>query len=160
MVIGRMSRQLVVFHPGTTKHLVNAYNKETVMGDRAETEVRAVIDTFSDGVRNRDIEAMESVIAHEPNIVFYGSQAGDKRVGWKDIKTSFQEQFEDTDDIQSEVLDSTISMAGDVAWAAYDLRYSEEGGCAPVAFESRWSCVLRRDPDGWKMVHMHHSLGR
>ena len=47
-------------------------NKETVMGDRAETEVRAVIDTFSDGVRNRDIEAMESVIAHEPNIVFYG----------------------------------------------------------------------------------------
>ena len=57
-------------------------NKETVMGDRAETEVRAVIDTFSDGVRNRDIEAMESVIAHEPNIVFYGSQAGDKRVGW------------------------------------------------------------------------------
>ena len=139
---------------------MNTDNKETVMGDRAETEVRAVIDTFSDGVRNRDIEAMESVIAHEPNIVFYGSQAGDKRVGWEDIKTSFQEQFQDTDDIQSEVLDSTISMAGDVAWAAYDLRYSEEGGSVPVAFESRWSCVLRRDTDGWKMVHMHHLLGR
>ena len=130
------------------------------METSAENEVQAVIDAFKDGVENRDIEVVGSVIAHEPNIVFYGSQAGDKRVGWDDIKTSFHEQFKHTDDIQSEVLDSTISIVGDVAWAAYDLRYREEGASESITFESRWSCVLRREPDGWKMVHMHHSLGR
>ena len=130
------------------------------METSAENEVQAVIDAFKDGVENRDIEMVGSVIVHDPNIVFYGSQAGDKRVGWDHIITSFQEQFEDTDDIQSEVLDSTISIVGDVAWAAYDLRYREEGASESITFESRWSCVLRREPDGWKMVHMHHSLGR
>ena len=130
------------------------------METSAENEVQAVIDAFKDGVENRDIEMVGSVIVHDPNIVFYGSQAGDKRVGWDDIITSFQEQFEDTDDIQCEVLDSTISIVGDVAWAAYDLRYREEGASELITFESRWSCVLRREPDGWKMVHMHHSLGR
>ena len=130
------------------------------MGEQAETEVRAVIDTFSDGVRNADIKAMERVIAHEPNIVFYGSQAGDKEVGWDAVKASFEEQFQETGEIQSEVLDSTISVIGDLAWAAYDLRYGEEGGPASDTFESRWTCVLRRDLDGWKMVHMHHSRGR
>ena len=131
------------------------------MGERAESEVRAVIEnTFSDGVRNRDIEAVESAIAHESNIVFYGSQAGDKRVGWEAVKASFEEQFSEIDNIQSEVLDSTISIVGDIAWAAYDLQYSEEGGSASDAFESRWTGVLRRYPDGWKIVHMHHSRGR
>jgi len=130
------------------------------MGEQAETEVRAVIDVFSDGVRNGDIKAMESVIAHEPNIVFYGSQVGDKEVGWDAVKASFEEQFQETGEIQSEVLDSTVSVVGDLAWAAYDLRYGEEGGSASDTFESRWTGVLHRDVDGWKIVHMHHSRGR
>jgi len=130
------------------------------MGDQAETEVRAAIDTFINGVRQGDIEAMEKVIAHEPGIVFYGSQAGDKEVGWKAIKASFEEQFQETGEIQSEVLASTVSVVGDLAWAAYDLRYGEASGPASDTFESRWTCVLRKDRDGWKYVHMHHSRGR
>ena len=131
-----------------------------MMMGQAETEVRAAIDTFSDGVRNGDIKAIESGIAHEPNIVFFGSQAGDKEVEWDAVRASFKEQFQETGDIQSEVLDSTISVVGDLAWAAYDLRYGEEGGSASDTFESRWTGVLHRDVDGWKIVHMHHSRGR
>ncbi len=51
------------------------------MENAAENEVRAAIDIFINGVRQGDIAALEKVIAHEPNIVFYGSQAGDKEVG-------------------------------------------------------------------------------
>jgi ketosteroid isomerase-like protein len=123
-------------------------------------DVRAAIEKFADAVRKRDIKALESVVAHEPDMVFYGSQAGDKQVGWPAIKASFEEQFRETSAIESEALDSMIKVNGDTAWAAYDLRYSEAGGAGAGTFETRWSCVLCRYKNGWKFVHMHHSRGR
>src|SRR5688500_17369351 len=122
--------------------------------------VRAAIERFTDAVRDRDIRALGAVVAHEPDIVFYGSQAGDKQVGWDAVHRSFEEQFAEVSGITSEVLASTVSVIGEGAWAAYDLRYTETGGGAAGSFETRWTCVLRRYPDGWRFVHMHHSLGR
>ncbi len=123
-------------------------------------DVRAAIEKFSDAVRKRDIKALESVVAHEPDMVFYGSQAGDKQVGWPAIKASFEEQFRETSAIDSEALDSLIKVNGDTAWAAYELRYSEAGGAGAGTFDTRWTCVLCRYKNGWKFVHMHHSRGR
>jgi ketosteroid isomerase-like protein len=130
------------------------------MEQRAVEDVRAMIERFRAAVQKRDIKALESVVAHEADMVFFGSQAGDKQVGWPAIKASFEEQFSETNAIESEVLDSTIKVNGDTAWAAYDLRYAEKGGTKAGVFDTRWSCVLRRDKDGWKVVHMHHSRGR
>ncbi|HZR47159.1 MAG TPA: AtzH-like domain-containing protein [Candidatus Manganitrophaceae bacterium] len=130
------------------------------MEEKAVKEVRDAIDRFIKAVEGRNIEALGKVVAHEKELVFYGSQAGDKQVGWDAIKASFLEQFGEASSIKSEVLDSTISVAGEMAWAAYDLRYSEAGGRGEGGFDSRWTCVLRRYRDGWKFVHMHHSRGR
>ncbi len=130
------------------------------MQSRVEHEVRAAITRFTDAVQARDITALSQVVAHEEGIVFYGSQAGDKQVGWAAVRRSFEEQFAEVSEIRSEVLDSTISVIGNAAWAAYDLRYAEAGGAAAGSFDTRWTCVLRRDPEGWKFVHMHHSRGR
>ena len=128
--------------------------------DAAVREVREAIERFIAAVEHRDLEALGRVVAPEEGIVFYGSQAGDKQVGWAAVRRSFDEQFAEVSGITSEVLASTVSAVGELAWAAYDLRYTETGGAAPERFESRWTCVLRRYPDGWKFVHMHHSRGR
>lgn len=130
------------------------------MEEKGVKEVRDAIDRFIKAVESRDIEALSHVVAHEKEIVFYGSQAGDKQVGWEAVKASFLEQFGEANSIKGEVRDSTISVAGEMAWAAYDLRYTETGGRGAGGFDSRWTCVLRRDRDGWKFVHMHHSRGR
>lgn len=130
------------------------------MEEKAVKEVREAIDRFIKAVEGRNIEALGKVVAHEKEVVFYGSQAGDKEVGWDAIKASFVEQFGEASAIKSEVLGSAVSAVGDMAWAAYDLRYRETGGKAAGGFDSRWTCVLRRYPDGWKFVHMHHSRGR
>jgi ketosteroid isomerase-like protein len=130
------------------------------MEDQSAKEVRGVITQFLKAVQKCDINALAKIIAHDNNIVFYGSQAGDKQVGWDAVKASFEEQFAETSTIQNEVLDSKVSVVGDLAWAAYDLRYSEAGSPGAGSFESRWTCVLHRYADGWKYVHMHHSRGR
>lgn len=130
------------------------------MEDKTVQEVRDAIGRFLSAVENRDINALGKVVAHEDPIVFYGSQTGDKQVGWNAIKASFEEQFQETNAIKSQILQSAVSVVGDLAWAAYDLRYSESGGQLAESFDSRWTCVLRRYRDGWKFVHMHHSRGR
>ncbi len=130
------------------------------MEDQSAKEVRDAIGQFLNAIQKRDIAALGKVIAHEADIVFYGSQAGDKQTGWNAVKASFEEQFSESSTIQNEVLDSKVSVVGDLAWAAYDLRYSEAGSSGARSFESRWTCVLRRYGDGWKYVHMHHSQGR
>lgn len=123
-------------------------------------DVSGTIERFREAVQKGDIKALESVTVHEADMVFYGSQEGDKQVGWPAIKASFEEQFRETSGIDSEVLDSRVKVNGDTAWAAYDLRYSEKGGSAAGTFESRWTCVLCRYKNGWKVVQMHHSRGR
>jgi ketosteroid isomerase-like protein len=125
-------------------------------------EVRAAIARFTDAVLRGDLRALEAVVAPESGIVFYGSQAGDKQVGWEAVRRSFAAQFAEVGagGIEEEVLASTVAVAGALAWAAYDLRYRERGGAAAGTFETRWTGVLRRDPPGWRLVHMHHSLGR
>jgi ketosteroid isomerase-like protein len=130
------------------------------MDDGAAREARDAIDRFREAVQQRDIQALGQVVAHEAGIVFYGSQAGDKQVGWEAVRQSFVEQFAEASGIRSDVLASTVSAVGELAWAAYDLRYQETGGAGAGTFDSRWTCVLRRYPDGWKFVHMHHSRGR
>jgi ketosteroid isomerase-like protein len=128
--------------------------------DAAAQAVREAIGRFMAAVDHGDVAALGRVVAPEEGIVFYGSQSGDKQVGWAAVRRSFEEQFAEEGDITTEVLASTIAVVGELAWAAYDLRYTETGGAAPVRFDSRWTCVLRRYPDGWKFVHMHHSRGR
>ena len=130
------------------------------METQAAKDVRATIEKFRDAVQAGDIKALESVVAHEADMVFYGSQAGDKQVGWPAIKASFEEQFGETSAIESEELGSAIKLNGDTAWAAYDLRFTQKGGAGAGTFETRWTCVLCRYKNGWKVVHMHHSRGR
>jgi len=130
------------------------------MEDQSLKEVKISIDRFLGAVQNRDIKSLSEVVSHEGDIVFYGSQAGDKQVGWDEIKSSFEEQFSEVSNITNRVLASHFSVVGDLAWAAYDLQYNEAGGPDSEGFESRWTCVLRRYSDGWKYVHMHHSRGR
>ncbi len=52
------------------------------METQAMKDVRATIEKFRDAVQTRDIKALESAVGQEPDMVFYGSQAGDKQVGW------------------------------------------------------------------------------
>jgi ketosteroid isomerase-like protein len=125
-----------------------------------EQAVRDAIEQFRNAVENRDIAALGQAVLQDEDILFYGSQAGDRQKGWKAVKASFEEQFSEADRIRSEVLSSQVSVVGDLAWAAYDLRYQESGGPKAGSFESRWTAVLRRKPEGWKCVHMHHSRGR
>ncbi|HEY5648599.1 MAG TPA: nuclear transport factor 2 family protein [Nitrospiria bacterium] len=130
------------------------------MDNNVEKEVSETIGRFADAVRNQDLQALSSMIADEEKVVFYGSQSGDKEVGHDDILASFKEQFADTEAMDSEILSSVVSVSGDMAWGAYDLRYTEKGGGKAGTFDTRWTCVLRHFPDGWKLVHMHHSIGR
>ncbi len=130
------------------------------MSTEEEKEVTEAVGRFSDAVRNQDIGAMEKMIPADSTVVFYGSQAGDKEVGRDDIISSFKEQFSETESMDSETLATTVSVCGDMAWVAHDLQYSEKGGNKSGTFESRWTCVVQRFPDGWKVVHMHHSVGR
>ncbi len=130
------------------------------MDDQAEREVSETIGRFSDAVRNQDLQALTSMIAEDSKVVFYGSQSGDKEIGQDNILASFKEQFADTDSMDNEILSSTVSVSGDMAWGAYDLRYTEKGGGKSGTFDTRWTCVLRKISDSWKLVHMHHSIGR
>ena len=130
------------------------------MEDPSARDVKAAIGQFITAIEKHDIKGLEKVVSAESSIVFYGSQAGDKQVGWASVKASFEEQFAEAITTKSQVRDSQVSVVGDLAWAAYDLRYTEEGSRTGGSFESRWTCVLRHFSDGWKFVHMHHSRGR
>ena len=48
-------------------------------------------------------------------------------------------------------------VEGDLAWVASLARFDTEKESRPVAIDSAETMLLRRGPDGWKIVHIHWS---
>ncbi len=75
---------------------------------RDEDAVREVLDRFKDAVERKEIKTIEQLIAPGNDVIFYGSQAGDKQIGQDAVVRSFAEQFKEVEVIKSELLASRV----------------------------------------------------
>ena len=112
-----------------------------------------VVDAFEAALRAGDLERVSALL--DPNVLIYESGGAER---------SREEYLASHAKADAEFLQGTrgdkataFKVVGDVAWATSTatLEYQRDG--KPAAADTAETMVLRRGPDGWKIVHIHWS---
>ena len=98
------------------------------------------------------LDEMDRVWSHEDAVscIHPGWPAA---IGWPAVLATWRTIFANTRDMRFRITDETIDVRGDLAWVICIERVSS-GAAGGVVLATN---VLRREGDGWKIVHHHGS---
>lgn len=58
-----------------------------------KAQVKKVVDQIAQAMQAKDVEALSAIVAHNPDMVNFGTGAAERRVGWEALKASIEQQF-------------------------------------------------------------------
>jgi ketosteroid isomerase-like protein len=127
----------------------------------AETvAVAEAIRAYVEAVEARDFAAYERVVAHDPDLAWYGSMPG-QISGWAEVEPLIHDMFASLDEIHivQDDLRVHLSPDGEVAWATCLWDFRGRAGDQEIVEPTRCTWVLERRDERWIIVHWHKSLG-
>jgi uncharacterized protein (TIGR02246 family) len=124
-------------------------------------DVKVVVDQFAQAIESEDMELFANIIAHDADMVNFGTDAGERWVGWEPLKESIAEQFASFENTKLTVKDQVIHVnpAGKVAWFSEIADWNMEAQGQPVHLKGcRITGVLEKRNGNWVFVQFHFSL--
>jgi ketosteroid isomerase-like protein len=126
--------------------------------DETEKAVREVLEKFAESYAKRDLNSAMSLIAPDADVVIYGTGADEKCVGPEKIKAQFERDWSQMEEPALEYNWTSISAAGNVAWAAIDTVFRVKIDGKKMKFQSRVTKVFEKRGDKWLIVQGHFSF--
>jgi ketosteroid isomerase-like protein len=136
--------------------------EEAVQVDLAveETAAKATMSQFWQSWESGDIDIFTEVMAHDPDMVTFGTDAVERWVGYEDLKAAAEQQFAAMESAQITVFDEVFKIhhSGEVAW--YSGIADFEGISLGEEFEIaglRATAVIEKRDAKWVIVQFHVS---
>lgn len=123
-----------------------------------EKAVKAVLDKFAESYAKRDLKSAMSLIAPDVDVVMYGTGAEEKCIGPEAIKAQFERDWSQIEEPALEYDWTSISAAGNVAWASIDAVFKAKIDGKMMKFPSRVTKVFEKRGDKWLIVQGHFSF--
>jgi ketosteroid isomerase-like protein len=124
----------------------------------APSEVKVLLEEWSEAIRHKDIERLMTVYSLE--IVYFDCVAPLQIVGHEAVKRNFLRWFDMWEGpIGVEIRDQTITREHDLA-AAYMMHrtYGTLTGGKQVDYWLRVSVLFKKSSSGWRLSHEHVSV--
>lgn len=126
-----------------------------------KAKVKSVVDQFEQVWETKDMELLSKIMAHDADMVNFGTDAAEHFIGWEALKGSVEKMFPSIDNIKITVKDQAIKVhpSGQVAWFSevWDWDLVVEG--QPVHSEGqRFTGVLEKRNGNWIIVQFHNSV--
>jgi uncharacterized protein (TIGR02246 family) len=128
--------------------------------DAEKAAVKAVLDRYIQAFQTRNREGVAEVYAHDEDLVVFGSNPLDRRVGWKMTEAYIDKYFASVDRIEIGLNDQRIKVhrSGEAAWFSEVLYWKEVEKAKTFAIDSlRITGVLERRDGRWVIVQLHAS---
>ena len=126
-----------------------------------KTKVKEVVDQFEQFWETQDMELLSRIMAHDADMVNYGSDAAEHFVGWEALKESLERMLPSLENIKITVRNLVIKVhpSGNVAWFSqvWDWDLVIEGQPVHSAGQ-RLSGVLEKRNENWVFVQFHNSV--
>ncbi len=126
-----------------------------------KNNVKKTVDEFALFWETHNMELLSKIMAHDPDIVNFGSDASEHFIGWNMFKEAVEKMLPSLQETKISVSDQVIKMApsGDVAWFSeiwnWDLKINNE----PVQmYGQRLTGVLEKRNGKWVFVQFHNSV--
>jgi len=125
---------------------------------KTEAEVMNVMSQSMEAFVRRDLDALLSLYARDPDLVVIGTGKDEKRVGFDEVKSLFERDLTQFNDASFRFGWHSVSAAGPVAWVAADLVLDLETGGQEVSLQVRLTNVLEKRAGRWVIVQEHGSV--
>lgn len=125
--------------------------------DDASADVRAVsgaIDAFEAALRAADFERVSALL--DPGVVILES-GGAERSRDEYLASHAKSDAEFMKDARVRDRKTDVKVVGDAAWAMTTSKVQYEYEGKPRTVNAAETMILRRGPDGWKILHIHWS---
>jgi uncharacterized protein (TIGR02246 family) len=129
--------------------------------EKEESAVRATINQLWQSWETGDINLISELIAHDPDIVIFGTDAAERWVGYEEFRTAAEQQFAAMESVQISAYDEVFKIhnSGDVAWCSSiaDIAGVSMGEDFEMA-GLRFTAVLEKRDGKWMIVQAHFSV--
>ncbi len=133
----------------------------TLNVETEKSAIKSVLDGYITSIENGDIELYGKILAHDPDMVNFGTDATERIVGWDALREAILAQNAALSGTKITQSDVTINIAPDgrFAWATsmWDFRATMEGQSIELPARCTW--ILEKRDAGWTIVHFHKSVG-
>ena len=122
--------------------------------------VNKFINDFWLSFETKDFEAFSKLVAHDNNIVCFGTDESERWAGWNAMKEAVSQQFKafHSIDIKTAAVVVNVSETGKTAWFSLirTIEVTDEKG-EKDAMKNRITGVLEKRNGDWKLVQYHSS---
>ena len=141
--------------------LVMSACTQKVDTEAEKAKVKTVLDQYVQASKTEDMELVSKIMAHDADMVNFGTDAAERLVGWEALKEVMQKSFAATENSKLSVKDQAIKVhdSGKVAWFSeiFDCIVVSQG--KEVKLEGlRFTGVLEKRNGNWVIVQSHLSV--
>lgn len=126
-----------------------------------KSSVKTIVDQFVTVIEKEDMPMFDAMMAHDSDMVNFGTDAAERWVGWSPLKSSVDAQFAAFEDTKLTVRDQVIKVhsAGQVAWFSEVSDWTVTTGGKRVNIPgARLTGVLEKRNGKWMFVQFHASV--
>lgn len=125
-----------------------------------KVEVQKVIDKYIEAMQSQDLEGLAAIFSHDEEMISFGTDAGERIVGWSGMKDLMEKQFAATGKAEITVSDQVVKMnsTGNTAWFSEVTDWKMMAGEEEINLKGlRLTGVLENMEGAWKIVQLHFS---
>jgi ketosteroid isomerase-like protein len=126
--------------------------------EKTEKEIKYILEKFIEAISRHDLEDVMSFLAPDDDLVVYGAEPEEKRIGLDNIRKALEENWLDTDEMDITLNWISISAAENVAWVASDTCVEIKTYGQHLIFPSRFTMIFEKRLDKWLIVNGHFSF--
>lgn len=133
----------------------------TVDKEAEKASVKAVMDQFIHSMETENMAETAKLVAHDDDMVSFGTDASERWVGWDGMKQSMEQQYASFEGTKLTVRDQVIHVndTGNTAWFSELVDWHTTAGGQQVDLVgSRATGVLEKRDGNWLVVQMHFSV--
>ncbi len=129
--------------------------------DAEKGKIKLVVDQFNQFWETEDMELLSRIMAHDADMVNFGSDAAEHFVGWEAMKESVEQMLPLIEDTKITVKDQVIKVhpSAQVAWFSEVWDWDLVVQSQPVHSDGqRLTGVLKKRNGSWVIVQFHNSV--
>jgi ketosteroid isomerase-like protein len=143
--------------------LITGCDNKSKKVDKAKevAAIKLVLEKYALANENEDMGLIEDIWCPSESIVSFGTEGGEKHIGFKEIKKAVQNQFNSFSDTYISYRDQIveINQSGNTAWFSEIINYNFILNDEANSFEGlRYTGVLVKKDGKWKLVQTHMSV--
>jgi ketosteroid isomerase-like protein len=139
----------------------NQMKEDKVDVQKERDAIKLVLEKYAIANENQDMAMIEDIWCPSERIISFGTESGEKLVGWAEIKSAVESQFDQLSNTFISYRDQIIEVneTGNTAWFSEIINYNFIRNDEAHSYEGlRYSGVLVKKDENWQLVQTHMSV--